>query len=326
MAELAARPARQEARFAGAVALARELDFGALPVDVVRQALFCLTDLIGVAAAGARTPAAAIVNAYASDQMGGRDRQARILFDGRRAGIAGAAFAGASTIDAIDAHDGHALTKGHAGVALLPALLAYVDGGVATTRHVDGREFISCLVLGYELATRAGIALHATTSDYHCSGAWNALGCAALGGRLMDFDEQRLRHALGIAEYLGPRGQILRVCAQPTMLKDGSGWGAHAGVTAALLADDGFTGAPALTVERDDAAPFWDDLGRRWRHPRAVCQGLPYLPLGAAGGRGCAGTQAQPPFRCGKYCRNRHRKLPRGDRPGLALRDSFDHR
>ena len=74
-----------------------------------------------------------------------------------------------------------------------------------------------------------------------------------------------MRDALGIAEYLGPRGQILRVCAHPTMLKDGSGWGAHAGVTAALLARDGFTGAPALTVERDDVRPLWDDLGRRWR-------------------------------------------------------------
>ena len=37
------------------------------------------------------------------------------------------------------------------------------------------------------------------------------------------------------------------------MVKDGSGWGAHAGVTAALLARAGFTGAPAVTVERDDA-------------------------------------------------------------------------
>ena len=120
-------------------------------------------------------------------------------------------------------------------------------------------------MLGYELATRAGIALHATASDYHCSGAWNALGCAALGGRLMDFDERRMRDALGIAEYLGPRGQILRVCAQPTMLKDGSGWGAHAGVTAALLAREGFTGAPALTVEADEVKALWSDLGQRWR-------------------------------------------------------------
>ncbi|MGH8713358.1 MAG: MmgE/PrpD family protein, partial [Casimicrobiaceae bacterium] len=57
----------------------------------------------------------------------------------------------------------------------------------------------------------------------------------------------------------------LRVCAHPTMLKDGASWGAHAGVTAALLASDGFTGAPALTVERDDVQPLWNDLGQRWR-------------------------------------------------------------
>ena len=265
MTELATRPARQTPRIAGAAALARELEFDALPDDVVRMALRCLLDLIGVAAAGARTPAAAIVNAYASTQMCGRDREARILFDGRRASLAGAAFAGAATIDAIDAHDGHVLTKGHAGVALLPALLAYIDGGIGGRRRVDGREFIACMVLGYELATRAGIALHATASDYHCSGAWNALGCAALGGRLMDFDERRMRDALGIAEYLGPRGQILRVCAQPTMLKDGSASGAHAGVTAALLAREGFTGAPALTVESDEVKTLWSDLGQRWR-------------------------------------------------------------
>jgi 2-methylcitrate dehydratase PrpD len=265
MAELATRARRPAARSAGAAVFARELEFDALPDDVVRTSLLCLTDLIGVAAAGARTPAAAIVNAYASTQMCGKDREARILFDGRRASLAGAAFAGAATIDAIDAHDGHVLTKGHAGVALLPALLAYVDGGIGESRRIDGREFITCLVLGYELATRAGIALHATTPDYHCSGAWNALGCAALGGRLMDFDERRMRDALGIAEYLGPRGQILRVCAQPSMLKDGSASGAHAGVTAALLARQGFTGAPALTVEADDVKTLWSDLGQRWR-------------------------------------------------------------
>jgi len=246
-------------------AFSRELTFADLPDDVVAQAQRCLLDLIGVAAAGRRTPAAAIVNAYAATQICARNSEARILFDGRRASMAGAAFAGATTIDALDAHDGHVLTKGHAGVAVLPALLAYIDGGAGVRAGRDGREFLLCLVLGYEIATRAGIALHATVPDYHCSGAWNALACAALGGRLLDFDEARLRHALGIAEYFGPRGQILRVCSYPTMLKDGSGWGAHAGVTAALLARDGFTGAPALTVERNDAAAFWDDLGTRWR-------------------------------------------------------------
>jgi 2-methylcitrate dehydratase PrpD len=236
----------------------RDLAFDALPADVVACARRCLLDLIGVAAAGSRLPSARLARDHAVAHMQSREREARVLFDGSRASLPGAAFAGAAAIDALDAHDGHALTKGHAGVAVLPSLLAYVDGTAC-----GGKEFLTCIVLGYEVATRAGIALHATVADYHCSGAWNALACAALGARLLNLSDAQLRHALGIAEYWGPRGQILRVCEAPSMLKDGSSWGAHAGVTAALLAASGFTGAPAITVEGVDE--HWRDLGVRFR-------------------------------------------------------------
>ena len=242
-----------------AFALGTTLD--RMPADVIVQAQRCLLDLIGVAAGGAGTPAAAIISAYAATQMTSRDAEARLLFDGRRASRAGAAFAGASTIDALDGHDGHVLTKGHAGVAVLPAMLAAIDGGA----RCDGAEFLACLVLGYEIATRAGIALHSSVADYHCSGAWNAIACAAVVGRLVGLNRSQLREALGVAEYIAPRGQILRVCAHPTMLKDGSSWGAHAGVTAAILAGEGFTGAPAITLEDAGVRPHWNDLGERWR-------------------------------------------------------------
>jgi hypothetical protein len=49
--------------------------------------------------------AAAIANGFAAAHMCSRDAGARMLFDGRPAGIAGAAFAGATTIDAFDAHE-----------------------------------------------------------------------------------------------------------------------------------------------------------------------------------------------------------------------------
>ena len=98
-------------------AFVRDLAFGDLPADVVAQGQRCLLDLIGVAAAGSRTPGAGDRRPLMPRRSSlGRDRDARILFDGRRAGLAGAAFAGAATIDALDAHDGHVLTKGHAGV------------------------------------------------------------------------------------------------------------------------------------------------------------------------------------------------------------------
>lgn len=90
--------------------------------------------------------------------------------------------------------------------------------------------------------------------------------------------EDQTRQALGIAEYHGPRSQMMRCIDHPTMVKDGSGWGAMTGVSAAILAQAGFTGAPALTVEEGEAAAFWGDLGERWLiaeqyfKPYAVCR------------------------------------------------------
>ena len=120
------------------------------------------------------------------------------------------------------------------------------------------------MVMSYEIAGRAGMALHSTVSDYHTSGAWNALGVAALGCRLSNANSETLRQALGIAEYHGPRSQMMREIDNPTMLHDGSGMGALTGTSAALLAMRGFTGAPALTIEDDAVANIWFDLGNVW--------------------------------------------------------------
>src|SRR6266700_711745 len=158
------------------LAFIHDLRFADLPPEVVYQARRCVLDLVGVAASGRQTELSRIVHNFAVRQMGASEGGARLIFDGRGASAAGAAFAGASTIDSFDAHDGHALTKGHAGVAILPALLAVVDvEGLATNGRVDGAEILTVLAIGYEIATRAGIALHGSVSDYHTSGAWNAL-------------------------------------------------------------------------------------------------------------------------------------------------------
>ncbi|SAL33320.1 MmgE/PrpD family protein [Caballeronia turbans] len=235
------------------------LRFEMLPDAVVRDAQRRLLDLFGIAAAGTSTRMSSIAREHALDCFAAGRTPARMLFDGRIASAAGAAFAGAATIDSFDGHDGHALTKGHAGVTVLPALLAMTE----RVPGMSGREFIVQTVLGYELGTRAGIALHATSREYHTSGAWNALAAAAIASRALSFDLTTTRHALGIAEYHGPRSDMMRCIDHPTMLKDGSCWGALAGISAALLASRGFTGAPATTVERD-APAVWADLGERW--------------------------------------------------------------
>ena len=86
-----------------------------------------------------------------------------------------------------------------------------------------------------------------------------------MGTRLLGGGREALRHAVGIAEYHGPRSQMMRCIDHPTMLRDGVAWGAPTGVTAAYLASLGFTGAPAITIEADEVAQFWSDLGDGWR-------------------------------------------------------------
>ena len=183
-----------------------------------------------------------------------------MLFDGRPASLPGAAFAAATQIDNLDAHDGYNPTKGHIGCAVVPALCVLAE----QLPNLTARDALEAMVMAYEVSARAGIALHATVDDYHTSGAWNGLGVAALACRLRGYDHNLLRHAMGIAEYHGPRSQMMREIANPTMLHDGSGMGALVGCMAALLANDGFEGAPAITAEADDAAPFWSDLGQTW--------------------------------------------------------------
>lgn len=245
-------------------AFLRETSYDSLPPAVKRMAERCLIDLAGTGAAGLATPLSRIIRDHAvrGFAAGEGAPRARLLFDGRYASPMGAALAGGMTIDSFDAHDGHVLTKGHAGVAVLPALLALAD---AAPGPVSGREFLTLLVLGYEIAIRAGIAQHATVPDYHTSGAWNALGVASVAARRWRLDEGQWRHAVGIAEYHGPRSQMMRCIDFPTMVKDGSGWGAMCGLSAAYLAADGFTGAPALVVESEAVAHLWADLGERWR-------------------------------------------------------------
>lgn len=243
------------------------LTYDATPAEVRAILRRSFADILGVAVVGSTTEISNITKKIAdrlwrsSPEVGA----SRMLFDGRPVSPAGAAFAGAFTIDAIDGHDGTSPCKGHAGSAVFPALLAIADSLRVSGRPLGGEDFMVALAVAYETAYRAGLTLHGTVPDYHTSGAWTALGVAAGVSRLLGLTAEQTRHAVGIAEYHGPRSQMMRCIDHPTMLRDGVGWGAPSGVMAAYMAEQGFTGAPAITAEGAAAEPWWRDLGQAWR-------------------------------------------------------------
>ena len=248
------------------------------PEEVISQAKLCVLDLIGIAVGGSQTKMSKIICNHASQQFGG---SVPILFSDKKASAIGSALAGGMTIDALDGHDGFNHAKGHIGCALLPGIMSLISDNSL------GKVFLEAIVLGYEFGARLGGILHETVEDYHTSGAWMSVAVAGIGSRLLNLTETQSQHALGIAEYHGPRSQMMRDIDHPTMVKDGSGWGSMAGISAVFLARDGFTGAPAITFSDTPNTNWWDDLGSRWRimeqyfKPYPVCRWA-HAPIEAA--------------------------------------------
>jgi len=242
-----------------------KLDLADIPPEMTALMRRSFLDIIGVAAIGATSELSLIVTRVAPVLFAPGGAPSRMLMNGGAVSPAGAAMQGAFTIDSIDAHDSISLNKGHAGSAVFPAMLAMADGFRAEGRPIDGATFLIWVALGYEISARAGQVQHATCADYHTSGAWTAVGVAAAAARALGLNAEQTNHAAGIGEYHGPRSQMMRCIDHPTMVRDGVGWGAPSGITAAYLAAEGFTGAPALTCEGEDAAPYWADIGRGWR-------------------------------------------------------------
>lgn len=233
-----------------------------IPTAVRSQANIALLDSLGIASAGRHTKASQIIYQIAQEEYAGSLPLPFTPAGSPTVTSAGYALALGMTTDSIDGHDGFNLAKGHIGAPLYPALLAAAQDPTLCPTPTSGEDWLTALALGYEFGARSSIAQHATVCDYHTSGSWGAVTAAAAICRLAGLGHDITRHAIGIAEYHGPRSQMMRVVDRPTMLKDGAGWGAMTGVLSVKLALKGFTGAPAITVE--EAPEYWGDLGTRW--------------------------------------------------------------
>jgi 2-methylcitrate dehydratase PrpD len=215
-----------------------------LPSAVQYQAKRCLLDVLGATLAGTVTPVGHIISRFVAEQHIGSE--ATVLMTHTKASLVGATLANAFAANALDIDDGYRLIKGHPGANIFPAGLA-----VAEKEGKSGEELLEALVVGYEVAIRAGLILHDTYSSYHGSGSWGAIGAAATVSKLLSLRSNEICSALGIAEYHAPMTPMMRSINCPSMLKDGIGWGSMVGVSAALLAKRGFTAIDSLLGNRE---------------------------------------------------------------------------
>ncbi|MBI4013258.1 MAG: MmgE/PrpD family protein [Candidatus Rokubacteria bacterium] len=247
--------------------------FEAIPPGALARARSCLVDTLGAALGGSRLRAGRIAVALVEAEAGAG--VATVLTARRKAAISQAAFANAVLASALDVDDGHYGAVGHPGAPVIPPALA-----TAEARRRSGRELLGAVVVGYEIAIRAGEVLNARVGvRSYGSGTPGAYGAAAAVARLLGLDAGRTAHALGIARCHLPVSTVWDSVPYGAMVKESIGWGAITGTVAALLAEQGFTGPETVLDEphhraESDLAPL-DDLGARYRVTEAYVKRFP---------------------------------------------------
>lgn len=107
-----------------------------------------------------------------------------------------AAFVNAVMGHGLVREDMHAASISHLGVAVLPAALA-----LSQQVRISGRDFLSAVVVGYEVGARVGRALmDARIARIHRpTGISGPLAAAAAGSRILGLNVTQTTHALALA-------------------------------------------------------------------------------------------------------------------------------
>ena len=224
--------------------------FRHIPSDIVQLARGFILDGLGVALAGSTDECARIVQAQIH-QMAGKG-EASILGTSMSAPAAKAALANGVAGHAMDYDDTQLSTSKEAVYGLLthpttPVLAAAL--AIGEKEKISGEDFVLAYILGVEVECRIADAINPRhyQSGFHSTATMGGLGAAMAVGKIFGLKEEQLIATLGIAASMaaGLRENF------GTMTKPlHAGRAAENGVTAALLARDGFTAASNILEAR----------------------------------------------------------------------------
>ena len=165
----------------------------------------------------------------------------------------------------------------HSGAVVLPAVIACIP---LCNRIVSGKEFITAVVLGYDIARRALEACGAyephNEAGWHSTSTCGPFGAAVAVGYLLKLTKEEMQSALGIASSTsGGLWAFIHDGAQNKKLHPGRA--AEGGLLAALLAREGFRG-PKMVFEdvwggftktfaptSEDKRAWTRELGVNWK-------------------------------------------------------------
>jgi 2-methylcitrate dehydratase PrpD len=237
-----------------------------LPSGLRHEAKRSLLNFVGCALGVANTPPIEMATRVLMPLSGA----GRVTVFGRaeRLDPLGAAFVNAIGGNLLDYDDTHLRTVIHPTAPVAPAALA-----LAEQRGLSGAEVLLAFILGAEVECRIGNAVSPGhyARGWHITSTCGVFGSAAATAKLLALDAERTAHALGIAASQSA-GTVENLPSGGKNVSVGNA--ARQGMFAALLAEQGYTSAPAAIEgtlgwaramgDVAEVAEIVGDLGQRW--------------------------------------------------------------
>ncbi len=208
-----------------------------VPQDVQRRAEDLWVDWFGSVLAGQGARAVQSITRFALSQ-GPAQGLCEILGSDTTSSPMMAALANAAASHVAEQDDVHNGSVFHPAAVVFPPALA-----VAQSLGASGAELMQACVAGYEVGIRVGEFLgRSHYRIFHTTATAGTLAAAAAVGRLLKLTPEQMQHAFGSAgTQSAGLWEFLRTGADSKQLH--TAHAASAGLTAAFLAQDGFTGA-----------------------------------------------------------------------------------
>jgi 2-methylcitrate dehydratase PrpD len=210
-----------------------------LAPHVAREAKHRILDTLAAMVSGAHLKPGEMAIRFARSQGG--VAEATILTTDIRTSAVNAALVNGMLAHADETDDFEPVTKAHPGSAVVPTALA-----MAEREGRSGKELLSAVTLGYDLCCRFLLALGpdlVRASHRSAEGTSSTLGSVGAAASLVRLDEKGMRYALSYAaQQVSGLWSWVRDAEHVEKAFDFSGMGARNGVTAAIMAQMGFTG------------------------------------------------------------------------------------
>ena len=253
-----------------------EQRFEAIPQPVLRRAKLLMLDAVGIAFASTRYEFAhRTLTALAG--MGSGD--ADVIGMPKRLALRDAVLMNGVLVHGLDYDDTYLPGSVHLSASCVPTSLA-----MAAHVHASGRDLLAAFVLGLEIDARLGAAGKGgfLRAGFHATSMCGTFACTMIAGRLLNMTRAQLVMAQGIA--------LSTVSGTVQPAQDGSwtkrmhpGWSGVSGITAAMLARQGFIGPTEAYEGRFGLYPCYlrehaaqadlslasRDLGAHWEFMRS---------------------------------------------------------